>query len=259
MPFNCDLCGSSFPTIKKYNNHCQTKKHQRKLEESNIHRCSCGKTYIQRSNLYRHKKSCPVACAEMLAETEGGRTMFGGPTIINGNFIHNTYVENEYNAEINETTIINPTFNFNFYLNEQCKDAVTIEDFCSSLIQRLNSIPEPNIKLNFIDNLSAFDQMLGNLQSMKAVQRPIQSFQGEIVEKSRDDWKALTLDKLNMHVNGITNKVNWDLYNQIPPPATQGEQLRNMLALKVATEVKPPLKEKELEELQKTTKVEGDS
>jgi hypothetical protein len=179
-------------------------------------------------------------------------------TVVTGNIVHsNTYVENEIKTEIKETNVINPTFNFNFYLNEQCKDAVCIEDFCRSVIDRIAGLANSNIQLNFIDNVNAFDQMIGRLKGMEAVQRPIQSYQGEIVEKSRDDWKALTLDKLNKHVNGITNKVNWDLYNLLRTADSSADLMAHMEALKKATEVKPPLKDKEMDALQKTTEVQN--
>jgi len=258
MPFNCSKCQITFPTKKKYEAHCSTQKHISRLSEKNSFECNCGKIYTYKTNLTRHQRKCPFIDSQTSQNRHHVTTQNGKITTIFGNtVVHNeTHVHNEIHNEITEHNIINPTFNFNFYLNEQCKDAVCIEDFCRSMIEQFNAIVnEGRLSMSFIDNQKTFEKMLGDLKSMESVQRPIQSYQGEIVERSRDDWKALTLDKLNQHVNGITNKVNWDLYSNCVDLSNIQDPLGRMQALKDATEVKSPLKEKDMETLEKTTMI----
>jgi len=255
MPFNCSKCQINFPTKKKYEAHCLTQKHISRLSEKNSFECNCGKIYTYKTNLTRHQRKCSFMSDQTLQNQHHVTTKNGKITTIFGNtVVHNeTHVHNK----ITKNNIINPTFNFNFYLNEQCKDAVCIEDFCRGMIEQFNSIlNETRLNLNFIDNQKAFEKMLIDLRSMESVQRPIQSYQGEIVERSRDDWKALTLDKLNQHVNGITNKVNWDLYSNCLDLSNVQDPLGRMQALKDATEAKLPLKNKDMDALEKTTSIE---
>lgn len=261
MPFICKSCEISFPTQKKFDAHCATKKHISKSNEKFSFLCKCGKSYAYKTNLHRHWRNCPYTIENdsqnhhILSSQNGKIT-----TVIGGTVVHNeTYIRNEIKNEITENNIINPTFNFNFYLNEHCKDAVCIEDFCRIMIERFNHvIQDKHINMNFIDNQKTFEQMIGNLKLMESVQRPIQSYQGEIVEKSKDDWKALSLDKLNQHVSGITNKVNWDRYSNlaVQPQPTQNQEINlNMQALKEATQVRSQLSPKEMNILEKTTSV----
>lgn len=254
MPFNCSKCQTTFPTKKKYEAHCSTQKHISRLSEKNSFECNCGKIYTYKTNLTRHQRNCPFVLSmndqnrhHVTTQNSKITTIFGNTVVHNETHVHN---------KITKNNIINPTFNFNFYLNEQCKDAVCIEDFCRGMINQFNAIMnDSQLNMNFIDNQKAFEKMLFDLRSMESVQRPIQSYQGEIVERSRDDWKALTLDKLNQHVNGITNKVNWDLYSNCADLSNVNDPLGRMQALKDATEVQSPLKNKDMDALEKTTTI----
>jgi hypothetical protein len=70
--FYCEVCG--YETNKKSNilAHIKSKKHE-KLKVNNIenckkYKCECGLRYINRQNLYRHKKTCKTLKTEELLE-----------------------------------------------------------------------------------------------------------------------------------------------------------------------------------------------
>lgn len=261
MVYQCFVCGTKCDTHKRYEKHCQTIKHIKKLKPSleTTYECICGKSYVHKPSLIRHHRTCSIKQQSHIMNDDT-------PYNINSPretkqkqtrpcFQHYNHVETVNNT-INETNITNPVFNFNIYLNEQCRDAICIEEFCNSIVNRIRNIDESNVNISFIDNKETFDHMLGNLMFMNSVKRPIQSFQGEIMEKkSRNDWRTLTLDKLNSHVTGITSQVNWAKFSGLPQPITSNELLQNMMALHAATQIHPPLRYTEMGQLREVTQV----
>lgn len=255
MAYHCFACGTKCDTHKRYEKHCQTAKHIKNQGAPPqpapvvaAHTCECGKAYSHKPSLSRHHRVCPVVIArkQQQAYHQSGPGNASNFQQFNIETLNNT---------VHNTNITNPVFNFNIYLNEQCSEAVCIEEFCNTIVNRIKSLDDPNVNISFIDNHDTFDHVLGNLRCMNSVKRPIQTFKGEIVEKSRDDWKALSLDRLNSHVTGITSQVNWAKFSGLPHPITSNELLQNMVALKAATEVHPPLKHSDMSQLKKATEV----
>jgi hypothetical protein len=68
----------------------------------------------------------------------------------------------------------------------------------------------------------------------------------------------LSLERLNNHVTGITSQVNWAKFSGLPQPITSNELLQNMVALKAATEIHPPLRQADLGQLKKVTNVSNE-
>lgn len=255
MVFECKLCNTKCDTLKRYERHCQTAKHLKLVATANTtFECECGKTYSHRTSLIRHQRKCNIS---NLSNNNANPSSNSSQPHTN---IHNNY-NNVNNYNTNKIKLNNPVFNFNIYLNEQCRDALCIEDFCNNIVNRLRTLKNSNsnIKVNFIDNRSTFDHILGDLRFMNSVQRPIQTYQGEIVQKSCNDWKTLSLDKLNHHVTGITNQVNWTKYANLPNPITSQDLLQNMMALKSATQIYPPLKYNDMNTLQRVTEIKHET
>ena len=57
---SCSVCKMDFKTPKLYRTHLETKRHtDREKAETKMYLCECcGKSYTQRQNMYRHRKSC---------------------------------------------------------------------------------------------------------------------------------------------------------------------------------------------------------
>jgi uncharacterized C2H2 Zn-finger protein len=65
LTFFCDICDYVTSNKKDYNKHINTIKHinNKKSPEHNMG-CECGKTYINRSSLFNHRKVCPMTCKD---------------------------------------------------------------------------------------------------------------------------------------------------------------------------------------------------
>jgi len=135
--------------------------------QNEIH-CICGKSYKHDSGYYRHKKTCTFVEEMTDEKTKTQNTQNSGGTdntelvthlmnsvatqIINplvsshndlqnlvvneiipkiGNTNTNTNTMTNCNNTMNNTT--NNKFNMNIYLNEKCKDAMTLSDFIDNL------------------------------------------------------------------------------------------------------------------------------
>lgn len=255
MVYECGFCNSSFKSNNKYLQHCKTQKHLRNAQLIPPNICECGKQYKHRQGLCRHKMTCPAANGSLVYGSTNTRTLPNNGIV--NNTMNNTTNIQTMNVEVKtQNHYDSPVFNFNFYLSEHCKDAICIEDFCKAITAKLRLVDtsDKDLSLRFTNIHNTFDEFLCKLEKMKAIERPIQSYNGEIVEKSREDWQAVTIDRLNRHVNGITTKVNWDYYSSLPSPRTESEHLYNMQALKKATEPQPPLRgEKIMCDLAKAT------
>ena len=275
MVYYCSACDTKCDTNKRFEKHCQTAKHLKNVQPVKAsYKCECGNVYSHKPSLSRHRKTCEVVQSKKAstADTNGqchSQCQHPHPSCFHCQqtpcphqttqpLYHSTVTNNITHIGDTINHINNPVFNFNIYLNEQCRDAICIEEFCNTLVERIRSGDDPKVNISFIDNKEAFSHILGNLMFMNSVKRPIQSFQGEILEKSNDDWKTLTLDKLNSHVTGITSQVNWAKFSGLPQPVTSNELMQNMIALRAATQIHPPLRTNEMEQLRKATQVKDE-
>jgi hypothetical protein len=73
LTFFCDICDYVTSNKKDFNKHINTIKHvnNKKSTEHNMV-CECGKTYINRSSLFNHRKVCPMKCKDGNNLGEGG-------------------------------------------------------------------------------------------------------------------------------------------------------------------------------------------
>ncbi len=165
--YNCDIC--NYNTYKKtdYKRHLLTAKHQKnenatkcyikneKNENNNLlnHICSCGKQYKHRTSLCKHKKICKFIDKEENANTENIIVDHNKNNLENlvvqliteNNEIKNTLLKEnkELREQIGElipkignnnvNNTVNNKFNINVFLNEKCKDAITISDFVQQI------------------------------------------------------------------------------------------------------------------------------
>jgi hypothetical protein len=65
LSYVCDICDYITSNKKDFNKHINTIKHinNEKSPEHNMV-CECGKTYINRSSLFNHRKVCPMKCKD---------------------------------------------------------------------------------------------------------------------------------------------------------------------------------------------------
>jgi len=175
--YYCEYCCYQAPRSDAYKQHTQTKKHKKNMEKSingvdikehNGFHCVCGKTYIHRSSLSRHKKKCDIAqgrkslpCKE---ETPSEPTNEFIANMLVQQHEENKRQHEEYKKLVKENNkiikdltekistmslVTNNTqnnFNLQFFLNEQCKD-VDLKTFLDQIIITLEdrlSFPPPS-------------------------------------------------------------------------------------------------------------------
>jgi len=170
--FICPSC--EFVCYKKgdWNRHIVTIKH---INNTSIHikkhECKCGNIYKHSSSLSFHKKTCSN---KKILEEKNDSDPSDKELIImllkqNSELImkigtNNTTTTNSHN------NISNKTFNLQFFLNEECKDALNINDFVSSIKMDLNDL-ETTGTLGYVEGISNIINK--NLNCLDQTMRPI--------------------------------------------------------------------------------------
>jgi len=143
--YSCENCGFITNNKTDFNRHIATAKHlatNERLTEKRFQefKCDCGKSYKFQSSLCKHKKSCSKKVEE------------GEPASSTNDLIcklltdlaqsHQQVVEllkekntlvPVTNTTINNTNCNNTQISINMFLNDYCKDAITIGDFIKSI------------------------------------------------------------------------------------------------------------------------------
>ena len=213
----CEYC--DFITCKKtnYDLHIQTQKHIRNTLATNgntknekMLKCdNCGKTYKDRTGLWRHSKKCDIKLDDSDLE-EGNMVIYNEPTdknlimmLIKENSELKTMmmeqqnmmmkvIENGTHNTTNNTTHTNShnkAFNLNFFLNETCKDAMNIMDFVDSIQYQLADLEKMG-EIGYVEGLSNI--IVKNLNALDVTQRPIHCTDKKretIYIKDEDKWE----------------------------------------------------------------------
>lgn len=186
--FICEKC--SFKCSKKSNfaTHLTTRRHQmltcylQKKSDSDF-KCDCGRNYKHRQSLHKHQKECKnLKVCNLPNETpEPSSTQIEKLT----NLIFDVVKQNqELQKQVlelskeksiitnsnNNTTNNNNKFNLNFFLNEQCKDAMNIMDFVKSLTLQLSDLERVG-KVGYAEGISKV--FVNGLKDLDVFKRPI--------------------------------------------------------------------------------------
>ena len=156
VKFYCEKCDYSTSRKSQYERHLSTQKHKclhmltdlvpksskPKQITDGAFVCSCGKEYKHRQSLYIHKKKCKIEKNREtmnIVENDKYKNMF--LDLINENKeMRNILIkQQEQISELipkvgNYNTINNKNnFNINVFLNEKCKDAISIDEFIEKI------------------------------------------------------------------------------------------------------------------------------
>ena len=163
VPFVCVRCDYKCFDRSNFNKHKSTLKHKKKhmdnkwITDQNFS-CKCGKTYRFASGLSKHRNKCSVAFEEVsdIGEKSTINTSVFVKILEDNKELRNMLCHQQeqmkeqqqlikeqqerHHKEMTElipkvgnTTNNNQSFNLQFFLNEQCKDAISWEDFMKSL------------------------------------------------------------------------------------------------------------------------------
>ena len=182
-----------------------------KLPNGKNYLCLCGNSYTYQNNLSRHKKNCNYKKEEV---KEGGHDPQAPGcaqeinykelilTLLNQNKdlqellisqqeeyrkdMKNLVLHIKPNNTINNNKTINnnnKTFNIMMFLNDKCKDAMTIQDFAERLVVTIEDLEKK--KFDCLSNT-----ILKNLKSLAITERPVHC--GNIKKK---EWYLHDKDK----------------------------------------------------------------
>jgi len=198
----CIKCDFKCFNKKDYTRHLNTAKHRNQQNQqektqknpkaiSNKLKCVCGKTYKDRSGLWRHKKQC---------EQVNNKIIITKDKEINNNAVildvisqnkelmnllllqqketkelmdQNKIMQNtiqEMVPKIGNTNITNNNFNLNVFLNEDCKDALNFSEFIDTMKISFEDL-ENQSQIGYIKGISKI--FIDNLQELGTHKRPI--------------------------------------------------------------------------------------
>ena len=194
--FSCDKCNYFTSKKNDYNKHITTLKHKK---QQNVYQClptgdkstkqriceDCGKKYSCKQSLYVHKKVCIQTkedddqidlnsidsnlVIQLLKQNDEFKSML----LEQNSKMLETFQEACKNNNTNITNNVNShnkAFNLNVFLNEECKDAMSITDFVNSIKLQLTDL-EAVGKLGFVNGIS--DIIIKNLKALDVHKRPI--------------------------------------------------------------------------------------
>jgi len=231
--FYCDKC--DYGCIKKgdFNKHTNSIKHNAIYATQNatatVLNCSCGKIYNHKSSYYRHKKSCtytPLPPENTITytieepttnEVQVLKTMIFDlikqNTLLQQNQLEMQttlkemipHIGNNNNTTNNTTNVNGPTFNVQFFLENDCKNAQSIQEFVKSIEFNHEHLVSMT-KDGYVDTISNI--LIQALNKMAITDRPLHctDLKRETVYiKDKESWNKSTSDAplMNRVINCI--------------------------------------------------------
>ena len=184
--------GRNFSKLK--NEVILTKKNEKNEKKTKNHQCvCCKKTYTTRSGLWKHQRSCFISLNQ--SDKEEQNTNIVVELLKDNNDFKQLIMEQteqikqiqEDNHQLQSQLLIamndgrmgntthitnhnNQKFNLNFFLNEQCKDAMNINDFIDSLHLDPSDIAETG-RLGYVEGISRI--FINKLNELDMYSRPL--------------------------------------------------------------------------------------
>ena len=249
--FNCEKCYYNTSYKKDFDKHLLTPKHLKKLAgdqngdtgDKNIVvlKCAtCNKTYNSRNGLWKHSKICKgeniIVNNKLPLNNDASITFFTNlvlEVVKNNAELQKQNQEFQKqmlelykttNTSINNTNntshSYNKTFNLQFFLNEQCKDAMNLTEFVDSMELEFSDLEDVG-KLGYVEGISKI--MIRKLNELDIYKRPIHCSDAkrEIMYVKEDNiWEkeTNTNDHIRKAIKRVTHKnsgmlVPWSLEN----------------------------------------------
>ena len=229
--FSCKKCNYITSNKYDYDKHILTRKHQMLTETNEISQeitqernydCLCGKKYKHSSSLCKHRKTCSFICENTIEMNENQMVEYNG-NISNEMFMEfikqsketqafmmeqqremqNTIIELAKNQNVvnnNNTTTNNNNnqFNLNLFLNEKCKDALTMTQFIDSLKLSVADLEQTG-RLGFVDGISRI--FIKGLKELDITMRPLHCTDAKretVYIKDVDKWEKESNEKTTL-------------------------------------------------------------
>lgn len=203
--FVCEKCDYNTSKLSSYKKHLTTAKHLGKQKETekllkvaDTYKCEyCSKLYHNRSSLWKHKQKCMYQLRDAVYS---GSEHNISPEVIEKEETHTALFElikqNQEFKELlveqqkenqglqkqlleavkdvkhvtNNTVNSNNKFNLNFFLNEQCKDAMNISEFLENMQLDMEDLLETG-RLGYVNGISRI--FINKLRELDTYKRPL--------------------------------------------------------------------------------------
>lgn len=176
----CELCKYSTTKSSNYSRHCLSKKHITNVNKTKYICEYCNKEYLKLNSLWYHKKKCKIQYDKFKEQSNNNIEIQNHTEILK--------LKQQLNDEISKLNEkidnVKPNvFNLNFFLYEQCKNAMTIDKFLSEL--------QIDFDLNNSLEKDAIDGLKKALTDMNVYERPFHCLdlkRNKICIKDNDTW-----------------------------------------------------------------------
>ena len=234
--YKCLSCDYVTSRKSSYDKHILTAKHIKLTNADNLvagtepqHICSCGKEFGHRQSLHRHKKDCNGIQIDIVSTTS--TPVSNTNSSINNETVNAILQDNaemrkilvqqqeqmkeqqeQHSKEMkdlipqlqqitnitNNNNTTNNKFNLNFFLNEQCKDAISIQHFIENLNIGIRELEHMGDVGYVKGMMSIFSETLGKMDIYKRPLHCTDLKRDTLYIKQGDTWTKDTEDKTEL-------------------------------------------------------------
>lgn len=223
--FECNTCDFRCSKKSNYVTHLSTRKHARLMSRvgknaenavinHNIHVCEiCDKSYKHLSSLSKHRKICvdnvnPHKLENILMDVLNENKKLQSVVLQQKDQIDILIPQmnkTENNTHINKQ--VNNQFNFQIFLDTECKDAMNLKDFVDSLKIKMDDLSVLKDK-GLAESIAGV--LVNGLKELTVTQRPIHCSdlsENKLYIKNKDVWRE-DKDRSNMNytISSVANK-----------------------------------------------------
>ena len=230
--FYCKSCDFKTSKQSNYNKHLLTAKHKKstkinKNQQKNAEQilkhftCECGRTYKDRSGLWRHKKKCRFLEKEVFEEKEDVKLVNNEEisvknmllTMMNENKELRNMLKTQQETHNKQLSNIIPkignnnnSISINVFLNEHCKDAINFSDFMKNISITPKDVIQTT-EIGYIEGISTI--LMEHLKKLETTMRPIHCSDKKRLQfyiKDENMWNKDNGEKVEQAINNISNK-----------------------------------------------------
>ena len=230
--FRCKACDYNTSRRSNWTKHLTTRKHQiltdtdvSATKSSKTFECECGRIYKHRQSLFTHKKKCTyVPPSEPHTENEIVSATNELEELSKADLLN---VIREMIPKLGNTTTTNNSINVQVFLDEKCKDAMTIQNFATQLTMTIEDIlkHKQSGMPTGVSNI-----LIENLRPIPLTERPIHCTDVKkrtwMVNDETEGWKEDNGKIVIKEAGFGINKRFQDLWNAAYPNWQYNEQLQ---------------------------------
>ena len=226
--FYCNFCDYSCAKKNDFDKHLSTQKHrnatngtqmvqngtQNSQKSQELFSCICGKKYKYKQGLYRHHKNCKLMIDNEEIKEDSNEFKKLVVKLINDNSEMKNIIikQQEQIGELipkignttNNNSLTKNKFNINVFLNEKCKDALSLDKFIDNIQISIKDLLTTKDKGN-IEGISNI--IMENMNKLSLYERPLHCTdlkRETLYIKNKNEWEK---DNNKCGINNAIKKV----------------------------------------------------